>query len=174
MIKMAAETKEILQYGADIVKSVGMQEEKRYVQHGKVSVFHHSFAVACLSVFLARRLWLDVDKRALIRGALLHDYFLYDWHVRDSGHRMHGFTHARRALRNAERDFILDPIERDIIQKHMFPLNPAPPKYMETVLVCVADKICAVYETFFCHCFLSVHGSKRNFLLRTGSGTSSQ
>ena len=150
MIKMSAETKEILRCSSDIIKSSGMQKEKSCVQHGDVSVFHHSLAVGCLCVFFADYLCLNVDRRSLIRGALLHDYFLYDWHVKDGAHRLHGFTHAGCALKNAERDFDLGPIERDIIQKHMFPLNPTPPKYMESVLVCAADKICAVYETFFC------------------------
>lgn len=149
MVKMSAEVKEILRCGADVVKSAGMQEEKSYMQHGAVSVFHHSLAVACLSIFLARRLRLQVDEQALIRGALLHDYFLYDWHVRDSAHRLHGFTHAKRALENARRDFTLGPVECDIIRKHMFPLNLSPPKYKESIVVCAADKICAVYETFF-------------------------
>ena len=51
-----------------------------YVQHGDISVFEHCIAVAYMSVRIARRLNLKVDKRTLVRGALLHDYFLYDWH----------------------------------------------------------------------------------------------
>ena len=82
-----------------------------------------------------------------MRGALLHDYFLYDWHVPSETHRGHGFTHARTALHNASRDFTLDAVERDVIERHMFPLNPVPPRYRESVLVCLADKICAIGET---------------------------
>ena len=54
------------------------------------------------------------------------------------------------ALENAERDYELNDIERDMIKKHMFPLNPAPPKYIETVILCIADKICAFKETVYC------------------------
>ena len=39
-------------------------------------------------------------------------------------------------------------IERDIIKRHMFPLNIRPPKYRESWIVCLADKICAVNEFF--------------------------
>lgn len=138
---------EVLLYGGDILSSDRMQSEKKCYQHGHVTVFAHSVGVACLCVYLARRLHLQLDERALVRGALLHDYFLYDWHVRDRGHRLHGFTHARRALENAARDFPLNAIERDIIARHMFPLNLTPPRYAESVVVCVADKICAVCET---------------------------
>lgn len=134
-------------YGGDILASPGMQTEKRFLQHGATTVFAHSFAVACLCLYLARAFRLRVDRRALIRGALLHDYFLYDWHVRDPSHRLHGFFHPRRALENAERDFSLDPIERDVIARHMFPLTLTPPRYRESILVCCADKLCALCET---------------------------
>ena len=147
MVKMSAEVKEILRCGADVVKSAGMQEEKSYMQHGAVSVFHHSLAVACLSIFLARRLRLHVDEQALIRGALLHDYFLYDWHEKGGHHGLHGFTHGMQAMRNAARDYRIGPLEKNIIARHMFPLTPIPPKYKEAWLVCLADKYCAAVET---------------------------
>ena len=44
---------------------------------------------------------------------------------------------------------LFDLIERDIIKKHMFPLNIAFPKYKESLIVCIADKIIALYETVF-------------------------
>ena len=52
------------------------------------------------------------------------------------------------AMKPQERcDFTLDAVERDVIERHMFPLNPVPPRYRESVLVCLADKICAIGET---------------------------
>lgn len=83
----------------------------------------------------------------MIRGALLHDYFLYDWHEKSDDHRLHGFTHPARALKNAEEIFDLSVVEKDIIKRHMFPLTPVPPAYRESYLVCLADKICSSYET---------------------------
>lgn len=142
----------LLKYGRDILLSRGMQSEKNYIQHGSTSVFVHSVGVAYLSVWLARRLSLRLDERALVRGALLHDYFLYDWHVPDPVHRLHGFRHARFAQKNADRDFKLGEVERDIILRHMFPLNPIPPRYVESILVCAADKICAVCEMISYDC----------------------
>lgn len=137
----------LLLYGRDILNSPGMRLSKQNMQHGEVSVFEHSVCVACLCILLTARLHIRVDRRALVRGALLHDYFLYDWHVPDRSHRMHGLTHARRALQNAERDFELSGIERDMIARHMFPLNFTPPHCREGAILCVADKICAVCET---------------------------
>lgn len=134
--------------GADILASSGMQREKSYRQHGGMSCYDHSVLVACMSVRLARRFHLRVAQADMIRGALLHDYFLYDWHVPDPSHRLHGFTHAGCALRNAERDFDLTDVERDVIAKHMFPMNPHLPRCRESVLVTLADKLCASREVF--------------------------
>lgn len=133
-------------YGSDVIKSEYMQTLKEFKQHGNTSVFDHSLGVACLSIYLSYILPVRVNNQALVRGALLHDYFLYDWHIPDESHKMHGFTHANTALVNAERDFSLCNIERDIIKKHMFPLNIKPPRYLESIIVCIADKICAIWE----------------------------
>lgn len=135
-------------HGRDILSGKNMQIEKQCLQHGRVTVYSHSIRVALLSLKLAAWLRLRVDQRAMLRGALLHDYFLYDWHVKDKSHRLHGFCHARKALHNAERDFILGEKERDIIRSHMFPLNlRSIPRCRESVLVCLADKISALEET---------------------------
>lgn len=65
-------------HGGDILKSPGMQIAKENMQHGSVSVFEHSVCVALVCLWLVHRLHLKVNQRALVRGALLHDYFLYD------------------------------------------------------------------------------------------------
>ena len=137
-------SEKVTAYGGDIMESEGMQAEKSFIQHGDISCFEHSVNVAETSLKLAEYFSVKVDERALVRGALLHDYFLYDWHM--SGHRLHGFHHAKKALENAKRDFHLNKIETDIIKRHMFPLNIRPPKYKESRIVCLADKICAVAE----------------------------
>lgn len=133
--------------GREILQSDGLRQEKIFIQHGTVSVYTHSLAVAVLCVRIAALLPLRFDTASLVRGALLHDYFLYDWHIPDRSHRWHGFTHARRALQNARRDFSLNAVEQNMIGSHMFPLNPTLPRYRESVLLCLADKLCAVKET---------------------------
>ena len=134
----------------DILRSPNFRGSAALCQHGRVSVRSHSLMVAECSLQIRQnlmRLGIESREKELVRGALLHDYFLYDWHDGEPGHRLHGFYHARRALENAARDFALTPIERDVIAKHMFPLNPAVPRYRETVIVTCADKFCAVCET---------------------------
>ena len=136
------------QYGGDILRSHGMAQEKRFLQHGTVSVYEHSVAVALMCLQLARLLHLRTNTRSLVRGALLHDYFLYDWHIKEKDRPLHGTHHARRAKANAQRDFGLNHIEKNMILAHMFPLNLTLPRYRESVLLCTADKICAARETW--------------------------
>ena len=125
-----------------------LRRMEKFTQHGDTSCLLHTIAVAYYSIKIAEFFGIKYKKRDLIRGALLHDYFLYDWHIKDDSHKLHGFTHATRALENASRDFSLCKIEKDIIKKHMFPLNITPPRYLESFIVCIADKICALLETF--------------------------
>lgn len=135
----------------EIVKQICRQgrflEEKNAYQHGNTTVFEHSINVANKSLQIARSLHLHVDESSLIRGALLHDYFLYDWHIPHQGHDLHGFTHPYQALKNAKEDFELDEIEENIIVRHMFPLTLIPPKHTESWIVCLADKYVAAIET---------------------------
>ncbi|MBE7069517.1 MAG: HD domain-containing protein [Ruminococcaceae bacterium] len=126
---------------------------KNFTQHGNTSVFEHCVSVAKFSLLMAhyleKTLRIKVDRDSLVRAALLHDYFLYDWHDKTvPGHNIHGFTHPGAACRNADRDFGLNEVEKDIISKHMFPLTIMPPKYRESVIVTLADKWCALCETF--------------------------
>ena len=120
-----------------------------FIQHGNTTVLLHSIAVAYYSYLISsafRR--KDLYKSELITGALFHDYFLYDWHIADKSHRLHGFYHPKKALENTRKIMELTEREQNIIIRHMFPLTLIPPKYFESVLVCVVDKSCSVYETF--------------------------
>lgn len=121
--------------------------ESQYMQHGTTTILQHSISVAEQALQLADRMHMKVDEEALIRGALLHDYFLYDWHDPNATPGLHGFKHPYIALQRAREDYNLSAIEENIIQRHMFPLTPIPPLYLEAWIVCVADKICATNET---------------------------
>lgn len=69
-----------------------LNETKNYIQHGSISVYTHCVNVARMSVKIAKWLPIQVNMDALVIGALLHDYFLYDWHD-GKGRHFHGFTH---------------------------------------------------------------------------------
>lgn len=146
-MKNIAIQKKISDYGKDILFSGNMKKTKKFIHHGNVSCYAHCISVACVSICLIHLFHIKCNEKSVVRGALLHDYYLYDWHIPDKSHRLHGFSHASTALRNSMRDFKINKLEADIIGKHMFPLNIRPPKYRESIIVCLADKICAAYET---------------------------
>ncbi len=80
--------------GRDVLLSSIMQEEKAFLHHGSVNCYDHSVSVAHMSLLLAQKLRVKVDAESLVRGALLHDLYLYDWHVSDPRHsHEQWFTH---------------------------------------------------------------------------------
>ena len=131
-----------------LAQTTHINDSKNYTQHGTTSVYEHSLNVAKMSCKLACLTGWHIDVSSLVRGALLHDYFLYDWHIPAPDHKWHGFRHPAFAYANASRDCKLTYIESDIIKHHMFPLTIRPPKTAEGFLVCIADKICAIQEMF--------------------------
>lgn len=122
-------------------------ETKNFIQHGDTTVYAHVIAVAKKSIEVAEKYNLNVDMDSMIRGALLHDYFLYDWHDGKRERCIHGFTHPMKAYRNAKSELKLNKIEKDIIIKHMFPLTPLPPRYLESWVVTYSDKYVSLVET---------------------------
>jgi uncharacterized protein len=141
-------------YAARIFDNGRFDEMDKSIQHGKTTTKEHVLNVANISVKLGDILRIRYSKGELVRGALLHDYFLYDWHERaneENGRpkNLHGFKHPGIALRNAEEDYSLSRREREIICKHMWPLTlTRVPRCKEAWLVVVADKVAAVSEFF--------------------------
>lgn len=126
----------------------GLEQLARYPQHGTTSRLLHSIAIAYYSYRLASCIGISIHAEELVRGALLHDYFLYDAQDGNSSHKGHWTRHPEIALKNAAQELELTDIETDIIKKHMFPLTLQPPRCRESVLVSLTDKGCSVYEFF--------------------------
>lgn len=141
------------EHGSDILNSENFKGTRRHIQHGNMTVYSHVMNVARYSLLLNKKFRLGCNKHDLIRGALLHDYFLYDWHDknRENYQMLHGFYHPGIALKNAEKEYRLSPREKDIIKKHMWPLTVVPPRCREAWIVTTADKYCSLLETLKLH-----------------------
>ncbi len=143
----------IRKHGKDILKSDNYRKMNDFKQHGCISVLRHSVRVAETSLkieqFLKKKWNIRMDEKALVRGALLHDYFLYDWHKKkDRPKGLHGFTHPKTAMNNAIRDYKISDREKKIIRQHMFPLTITKiPTCKEAWVVNLADKYCSLMET---------------------------
>ena len=125
----------------DILEHEEFRKLKDYFHHNS-SIYHHVHDVAYLSYRISK--FLRLDYRSAARGALLHDFFLYDWRNHDvpdlPREKFHGLEHPKIAVANAKKYFSLNDIEEDIIRKHMWPLTLVPPKYKESYIVSFADK----------------------------------
>lgn len=129
----------------DLINHEKVQSMKNYMQHGNISCLDHSRYVSYCSFVICKRFKFNYYLAA--RGGLLHDFFLYDWHATKPYKGMHGFIHPHIALQNANKYFNLNEREKDIIEKHMWPLTFKLPKYKETYVVLLVDKYCAFMET---------------------------
>lgn len=94
---------------------------------------------------------MEKDRDTLLKGAMLHDFYLYDWHEEDGGtHKLHGFRHAKAARENARQYLHTNEKINDVIDSHMWPLNlKKVPKSREAWVVCIADKLVSLHETIF-------------------------
>ena len=126
-----------------------VQSMKKYLQHGSVSTYEHSLNVAKMCYWVDKRLPLNLDGRALLTSAILHDFYLYDWHNKSTNkvHGLHGFSHPGIAAENAKKYFKITPKEENAIRSHMWPLTiTALPKSREAWILCFVDKYCAIQE----------------------------
>ncbi len=137
---------------------------KFHVQHGDMTVNSHCMNVAKYSLAISDKLakmGISCKRNELVRGALLHDYFLYDWHKHPHVGitNLHGFRHPQRALENAEKEYQSDTAgKRHYCKAICPPLTVLPPTCREAWIVTTADKWCSLLETFR---ILKGHGAKR-------------
>lgn len=144
------EMRYFLCHAKELLQQEKIQEMKNYIQHGNTTTFTHCMAVSYYSYLITRRLPFKLDTKSIIRGALLHDFYLYDWHIPENSPKLHGFVHPEFALKNSRRYFRLNRIEVDIIEKHMWPLTfTRIPIYKEALLVSLVDKFCSLTETLY-------------------------
>jgi len=125
-----------------LLENPSLKVLSQYNHHRGKTRLEHVNEVAFLSFQLGKKLSLDCD--AIIRGALLHDLFYYDW-LRE-GPRLHGLRHHNIALKNARKIISLSKKEEDIIIKHMWPLTLIPPRYKESFIVSQVDTFCSLRD----------------------------
>ena len=140
---------EFHEYVKDLSLSDTVKRMDDFVQHGDITTLEHVIAVSYTAFILAKK-W-NADVNSTVRGAMLHDLYLYDWHIKDPKNRpplTHGFTHPAAAAKNAAKYF--EPTEKElkIIRTHMWPLTLFHiPTSKEALIVTLSDKYCATNET---------------------------
>ncbi len=113
-------------------------------RHHGISRLEHSLRVSYYSYKVSK--FIKLDARQTARAGLLHDFFIEN-NLNSKEKCLSAFYHPKKALKNADELFILTDKEKDIIYSHMFPLIPSrPPKYLESWVVSMVDKVVATYE----------------------------
>lgn len=149
MIPMSRETRrlreqEFVSMMRELLDSDQVRMMGRWKHHGPVTTLDHSLFVAFSTYRVARLLRLDV--RSAVRGALLHDLYLYDSHDKSAHPGNQCFDHPRFAARNAAALTALTPKEKNIILSHMWPLGGPLPRSLEAWMVDLVDTVCAGLE----------------------------
>ena len=146
----------------DILASPEFQQMKDAKHHIRENTYDHSVKVAYLCYLHHKRFGTKVDLREFVRAALLHDFYLYDWH--NGEHKLHLFTHAGDALKNALKYYPdLTPMQKDVIARHMFPINIRPPKTQAGRIVCLYDKIVTLSDYFGKNRWKEAHPEDKSF-----------
>lgn len=130
----------------DILRNKDFLKLKDYKHHG-ITRLEHSIRVSYYSYQITKKLKLHYSQAA--RGGLLHDFFLND-QLSEKRQKFSVIFHPYKSLENASKTFILTDLEKDIIINHMFPTLPHKvPKYLESWIVSLVDKIVATYEFYY-------------------------
>jgi uncharacterized protein len=137
------EDKEYYTLVEDILKNKEFNEIDKIEHHG-TSRMLHSMRVSYYSYLISKALRLHNSEVA--RGGLLHDFFMSSEERTSKDRFVSTFTHPKYAVKNADNTFEINDLERDIIKTHMFPVNIAIPKYLESWIVSLVDKGVATYE----------------------------
>lgn len=135
---------------------------KNYKHHGgDNNLYNHSLDTAYCVYKLCHFFGVTEEHtESAVIAALLHDFYGYDCHnpknyanldrLNSKGlqkiYKLHAFYHGKSAVTNIENYIELTDRQKDAILKHMFPLYPIPPKYIEGWLITTADKIIATKE----------------------------
>ncbi|MCR5794659.1 MAG: phosphohydrolase [Solobacterium sp.] len=138
------EAMEFLMIVSDITAADAYAELKKYVHHKTTNRYQHCLNVAWYSYLWAKNAGLDY--RSAARGAMLHDFYLYDTKEFRLSGMNHNIVHPRIALKNARMFFDVNPVMEDCIVHHMWPSGIGSPVTMEGAIVSAADKYCASLE----------------------------
>lgn len=114
------------------------------IEHHGVTRYQHSLRVSYYSYKIAK--FLHLDYASVARGGLLHDFFLSDENRTKKERFVSTFVHPKKAVATSIKEFDLTEKEIDMIRSHMFPINIAIPKYIESWIVSLVDKVIGLAE----------------------------
>lgn len=137
--------KEFYNIAEPILRNSEFQRRRDFLHHND-SVYDHSLRVAWKAYNIAKHIskYKKININNVVIGALLHDFYLKPWRENKNPafFKKHGFTHGKVAYVNSLNIFpnLMNKEIENSICRHMFPLTPVPPKYIEGWIITLADK----------------------------------
>lgn len=117
------------------------------IKHHNTTRLDHSMKVSYYSYKIAKSLKLDYEDVA--RGGLLHDFYTDKISeckkIRDKI-KLFSTKHPKDAVNNSLNYFNLSEKEINIIETHMFPVDYRIPKFAESWIVSLVDKVLSFGE----------------------------
>lgn len=133
-----------------IINSIMENEEFKKIEnikHHNTTRLKHSMKVSYYSYRIAKCLKLDYQEVA--RGGLLHDFYIDEISecnkIKDKI-KLFSTKHPKDAVENSLKYFNLTEKEINIIETHMFPVDYRIPKYAESWIVSIVDKVLSIGE----------------------------
>jgi len=117
------------------------------LKHHNTTRFDHLEKVSYYSYRIAKSLHLDYESVA--RGGMLHDFYLgqiSECSTPKDKFLLYTTKHPKEAEISASKIFDLTDKEKDIIKSHMFPIDYRVPKYAESWIVSLVDKVLSFNE----------------------------
>ncbi len=135
-----------------IINNEEYKKRKNYRHHKDKTVYDHCLQVSYLSYAIARKL-PKIDEKSVAIAGMLHDFYYNPWMentIKKPFFKRHGFVHAKEALENSHKHFpeLMNKKIDNMILRHMFPLNIIPPKYIESWIITISDKIVSIEVLF--------------------------
>ena len=117
--------------------------------HRGSNCYEHSFKVAKKAIRKSiKSAKKNLNLEVVLIGAILHDYYLYDWRQDRSRLKGHANNHPGIAIENATRDFDISEEVKAVIKSHMWPINIRTfPNTKEARIVSLADKAVTIGES---------------------------
>lgn len=128
----------------EIINTNRFKSLKKEVHHG-ITRYAHVIRVSESTYKISKK--LKMDYISATRAALLHDYFTSnDFNGENNIKKWN--EHPSISYNNAIKEFNLNKKEENAIKAHMFPMGHTVPKYKESWLLTLVDKVVSTYEQY--------------------------
>ena len=135
---------------------------KEIPMHRGSNCYEHTFKVAKRAIHHCEKSKKkNINPEVVLVGAILHDYYLYDWRTDRSKIKTHAKQHELIAAENAIKDFGISKEIKEVIETHMWPINIKNyPKSREAKIVSINDKLVALFEALTSKRYKNKHREK--------------